>query len=77
MPHDLKGNLLAVGDIVLVPARVKDLYQGDEYCNVTLETTEPMFPGTVKSGLTLNAKQVLKHSAFPSCDALEAISIDA
>lgn len=77
MPHDLVGNSLTVGDIVLVPARVKSIYPGDEYCNVTLETTQAMFPGTSKSGMTLNASQVILHTAIPSCDALEQISSDA
>jgi hypothetical protein len=31
---------------------------GEEYCNVNLETVEPMFPGEYKSAITLNAKQV-------------------
>lgn len=71
MPHDQMGNLLEVGDYVMVPARVKEVYQGEEYCNVQLETALPMFPGDTKSGMTLNAKQVLKHTSLPSCAALD------
>lgn len=71
MPHDQNGNLLTVGDYVLVPARVKEVYSGEEYCNVQLETALPMYPGESKSGMTLNAKQVVKHTEFPSCGALD------
>jgi hypothetical protein len=36
--HDFRGRLLKVGDIVLIPARVKRLSDNDTYCNVDLET---------------------------------------
>lgn len=60
MPHDKNGHLLEVGDKVLVECEVKQVTTGEEYCNVTLETREPMYPGHHKSGITLNAKQVVK-----------------
>lgn len=60
MPHDRKGNVLAEGDQVLVPATVRKVHEGEEYCNVDLETDEPMYPGDSKSGITLNARQVEK-----------------
>lgn len=61
MPHDRDGTLLKVGNTVMVPARVKELHDTEEYCNVTLETLQPMHPGNVRSTLVLNAKQVVKH----------------
>lgn len=60
MPHDKNGKLLKAGDAVLVPCVVKEVHAGEEYCNVQLETQEPMYPGEYKSGITLNAKQVVK-----------------
>jgi hypothetical protein len=60
MPHDRKGNLLAAGDRVTISATVQSVQAGEEYCNVTLETEEPMYPGTDKSFITLNAKQIDK-----------------
>lgn len=63
MPHDRKGNLLKAGDHVLIEATVKDVQAGEEYCNVTLETVEPMYPGDSKSTIVLNAKQVTRTGA--------------
>lgn len=60
MPHDRDGNPLNAGDLVTVQAVVKAVQVGDEYCNVTLETVEVMYPSENKSTLTLNAKQVVR-----------------
>ena len=59
--HDRDGKELSVGDTVVVPAIVRSISSaGEEYCNVTLETIKPMYPGTSPSALSLNAKQVVK-----------------
>lgn len=60
MPHDINGNLLQVGDIVNVPAKVISVQPSDDYCNVTLETTRPMPPYTAGTSIVLNTKQVEK-----------------
>lgn len=60
MPHDLNGKPLAVGDRVTVPCSITSVIEGTDYCNVTLQTSEPMFPGNDKTTITLNAKQVVK-----------------
>lgn len=59
MPHDRDGTLLKVGNTVMVPARVKEIHDTEEYCNVTLETLQPMYPGNSYSTIVLNAKQVV------------------
>lgn len=61
MPHDKNGKALAEGDKVIVRATVKQIHAGEEYCNVGLETDEPMFPSEHKTSITLNAKQVEKQ----------------
>lgn len=61
MPHDRDGALLKVGNTVMVPARIKELHDTEEYCNVTLETLHSMHPGDSRSTIVLNAKQVVKH----------------
>lgn len=58
MPHDRKGNLLKVGDVVNIPCVVKNIYSGEEYCNVCVETQEPLHPGDKRNEYSLNAKQV-------------------
>jgi len=60
MPHDRDGKLLQVGDSVYIAAKVKQITMGEEYCNVTLETKEKMFPSDSPTAITLNAKQVVK-----------------
>lgn len=65
MPHDRKGNLLKVGDIVMVPAQVIGTHRHDEYYNVNLETVELMYPGIGVSYFSLNSKQVDKVEPLP------------
>lgn len=60
MPHDLFNQPLVVGDLVTVECRVTAVYPSNDYCNLTLETKEPMFPGFTKTTLSVNAKQVEK-----------------
>jgi uncharacterized Zn ribbon protein len=63
MPHDINGQLLAEGDFVVIVAKVKQVHATAEYCNLSLETVEAMYPGEHKSALTLNSKQVTKIPA--------------
>lgn len=46
--HDKNGKPLAVGDLVLIVAQVKELQSGEDYCNVTLETMEGRRPDGAK-----------------------------
>lgn len=63
MPHDKNGQPLTAGDDVLIRATVTSVSPGEEYCNVNVETVEPMFPGTNKTLIVLNARQVEKYFA--------------
>jgi hypothetical protein len=56
--RDVNGTELRVGDHVVVEGVIKSANPTDEYCNVQIETDEPMYPGDSKSTLWLNAKQV-------------------
>jgi hypothetical protein len=58
MPHDVNGRLLKVGDRVTVTCLITGISQSENYCNLSLETVQPMAPGTYKSQLSLNTKQV-------------------
>lgn len=60
MPHDKNGAELAIGDKVTVEAVVKEIQTGEEYCNVSLETSEPMHPAETKTPICLNTRQVVK-----------------
>lgn len=60
MPHDLKGNLVQVGDKVLIPATVTAVQVGEEYCNLSVEYDYPMPSYTTKMHGTFNTKQVVK-----------------
>jgi hypothetical protein len=48
MPHDVKNQVLQVGDRVLIPAIIKELHAGEDYCNVTLETEHGRRPDGLK-----------------------------
>ena len=37
--HDANGTPLKKGDKVLIPAVITDLSSGEDYCNVSIETT--------------------------------------
>jgi len=58
MPHDYFGQVLEVGQKVLVPCRIKEIHPGENFCNLTLETTQPMFPSDSKTVINANALQV-------------------
>lgn len=60
--HDKNGLPLAKGDRCTVECTVREGYQteNDGYCNVQLETVEPMHPTQNKSAITLNSRQVVK-----------------
>lgn len=60
MPHDKSGVEVKVGDIVMIPCRVKAVHMTEDYCNVDLVTLEVMPPSTMPSTFTLNTKQIIK-----------------
>ena len=61
--HDRNGQPLNVGDRVLIPGVITRAQTGTDFCNITVETDEKMFPGEYKSEISLNAKQVEKVAA--------------
>lgn len=46
--HDAKGRELKVGDLILIPARLKELYPTDDYCNVSAESALGRRPDGIK-----------------------------
>lgn len=62
MPHDKFGQVLQVGDSVLIQATVREITTSPDFCNVKLETVEKMDPSReAGETLWLNAKQVEKQ----------------
>lgn len=57
--HDRDGNLLAVGDRVVIEAHITAISEGEQYCNCTVATVEPMPPYNTGTSVTLNTKQVV------------------
>jgi hypothetical protein len=55
MPHDRKNQPLAVGDEVIVRAKVASIQPDEGYCNATIETIEGRKPDGAKEMLCLNA----------------------
>jgi hypothetical protein len=66
MPIDKHGKDLAVGDKVMIPATVVDIYHesdpSGQYVNVRVELDHIMPPYTEKSLYDLNSTQVVKQS---------------
>lgn len=58
MPHDRIGQKIEVGDHVMVPCVVKEVHPTDDFCNLTLETLEPMYPAGTPNTIVLNTKMV-------------------
>ena len=59
MPNrDRRGQPLHVGDRILIPAIVTGIHPVVEYDNLVVETEEPKFPGTNRTPIVLNTKQV-------------------
>jgi hypothetical protein len=61
MPHDADGHILREGDVVYIPAKITVINPMEDYCNLSLESVEPMYPGEHKAFFTANARQVLLH----------------
>ena len=60
--HDAKGRALKVGDVVLIPARITELCEGEEYCNVEAKSIFVRRPddeqetiGAINTGVMLRA----------------------
>ncbi len=61
MPHDAKGNLLKVGDKVVIPGTVTQVFASEDYCNCSVELEHGMPPTGSKSSVSaINTKQVEK-----------------
>jgi len=76
MPHDMNGTKLEVGDLVLVPCVVTAITASEtapeEWCNVILQTSRPMFPSEHPTGISLNASQV-RRSPWVRDGVMDAI----
>jgi len=61
--HDALGKPLKVGDHVLIMAKVTDLSPGEEFCNVTVETTLGRRPDGLKERISaINTGVLVKTS---------------
>jgi len=59
MPHDLNGKLIEVGNVVLIPCKVKSITMDENYCNLTVESVYSMPPNNTRNEWVLNTKQVI------------------
>lgn len=57
--HDRNGTPLKVGDLVTIQCRIRTCDANPDYCNVTVETVEPMHPSEHPTAITLNTRQVV------------------
>jgi hypothetical protein len=62
--HDRKRRSLTKGDIVLIPARIKEVMATEDYCNVTLESVFGRRPDDEKETIhAINTGVVLRANA--------------
>ena len=59
MPHDQNGNLIKVGDKVLIEAIVESVQTGVNYCNCMVKTVIVMPPYDTGSTFSINTAQCL------------------
>jgi hypothetical protein len=61
MPHDAKGNLLKVGDKIVIPGTIVSIGESPEYCNCTIEAEHKMPPDNTDTSFSaINTRQVEK-----------------
>lgn len=61
MPHDRDGSLLEPGDRVTMEFVVKAVFAGEDFCNINMDSVEPLHPNTDKTHLgAVNSRQVVK-----------------
>ncbi len=75
MPHDSKGNLLQVGDIVHMPFRVAKIYPDAKVCNVQVISTlnpEDLLPIEMRCNGRFVLKTTTCESESPAADPAEA-----
>ena len=62
MPHDAKGTLLKVGDVVMIPGVVVGIHPDERYCNcdVELEYPMPAYPDQKQRYSAISTRQVVK-----------------
>lgn len=66
MPHDANGELLKVGDKVLIEGHITHLSDNDAYCNCSVELLYRMPPDmTVTTISSINAGQLVKDTDEP------------
>lgn len=55
MPHDAKGQLIEVGDEVILRGKVTQVQAGEEYCNISFEAVNVPTPPDCCKSFTTNA----------------------
>lgn len=65
--HDAKGRELKVGDMVLIPARITELYPTEDYCNVSAKSLYGRRPdGQFETFSAINTGVVLRANGGDS-----------
>lgn len=62
--HDARGKSLKVGDLVMIPAVITNLYETEDYCNVAVATQIGRRPDGLKETFSaINTGVLIKISA--------------
>lgn len=58
--HDKNGTPLSVGNRVTLECVILETTSSDDFCNLKIETVEPMHPSDRRDSQWVNARQVVK-----------------
>lgn len=76
--HDAKGRALKVGDVVLIPAKITQLYAGEEYCNVGASSVYGRRPDGAKESFgAINTGVMLRANDGDTNDGGEILTLAA
>ena len=63
MASDMTGAAVKVGDQILIPAVVTQIFESDDFTNIQAQTNEVLPPTSIRSNISLNSRQVVLASA--------------
>lgn len=70
--HDAKNRPLKAGDIILIPARITELYASEDYCNVSAQSVFGRRPdGAKESFSAINTGVMLRANPGDENDLTE------
>lgn len=71
MPHTKDGREVRQGESYNLPVRIIEVQSGENHCNCTCETVEPLFPTNQPNQLVVNTKQLTSFQVSAATATME------